>query len=109
MFDVTQAEENDAYLAPRRKRAWRRPNEAFAEAIRQDLLKGEPNVLPHLVFAAVHGMISFQLSGQPQAARKLNVTLAPLMELLLRGAGARPSVVRKAQTLAEPTLWTRVD
>ena len=109
MFDVTQAEENDAYLAPRRKLAWRRPGEAFAEAIRQGLLKGEPDLLPHLVFAAVHGMISFQLSGQPQAERKLIVMMVPLMELLLRGAGATPVVLRKAQALAEPRLWARVD
>jgi AcrR family transcriptional regulator len=109
MFDVTQAEENEAYLAPRRKLAWRRPGEAFAEAIRRGLLQGEPEILPHLVFAAVHGMISFQLSGQPQAARKLTVMMVPLMELLLRGAGATPAVLRKAQALAEPTLWTRVD
>lgn len=109
MFDVTQAEENDAHLASRRKLAWRLPGEAFAEAIRQGLLKGEPELLPHLVFAAVHGMISFQLSGQPQAERKLIVMLVPLMELLLRGAGATPAVLRKAQAIAEPTLWTRVD
>jgi AcrR family transcriptional regulator len=109
MFDFTQAEESDGYLASRRKLAWRRPGEAFAEAVRQGLLKGEPELLPHLVFAAVHGMISFQLSGQPQAERKLVVMLVPLMELLLRGAGATPAVLRKARSLAEPTLWTRVD
>ena len=109
MFDVTQAEENDGYLATRRQLAWRRPAEAFAEAVRQGLLEGEPELLPHLVFAAVHGMISFQLSEQPQAERKLIVMLVPLMGLVLRGAGAAPAVVRKAETLAEPTLWTRVD
>lgn len=109
MFDVTQDEESDAYLASRRKRAWQRPREAFAEAIREGLLRGEPELLPHLVFAAIHGMISFQLSGQPQAERKLVVMLVPLMELMLRGAGASPAVQRKAHALAAPALWARVD
>jgi hypothetical protein len=109
MFDVTQPEENDGYLATRRKLAWHRPREAFGEAIRQGLLEGDPEVLPHLVFAAVHGMISFQLSGQPQAERKLIVMMVPLMELVLRGAGATPAVLRKARTLSESKLWTRLD
>jgi AcrR family transcriptional regulator len=109
MFEVTQQEENDGYLASRRKLAWRRPGEAFAEAIRQGLLEGDAELLPHLVFAAVHGMISFQLSGQPQAERKLIVMLVPLMELILRGAGATPAVLRKVRTLSEPKLWARVN
>jgi AcrR family transcriptional regulator len=101
MFDVTQREENDRNLATRRKLAWRRPGEAFAEAIRQGLLEGDPELLPQLFFAAVHGMISFQLSGQPQAERKLIVMMVPLMELLFRGAGATPATLRKARTLSE--------
>jgi AcrR family transcriptional regulator len=109
MFDVTQAEETDDYLATRRELAWHRPREAFNQAVRQGLLDGDPELLPHLVFAAVHGMISFQLSGQPQAERKLIVMLVPLMELVLRGAGATPAVLRKVRTLSEPKRWARVD
>jgi AcrR family transcriptional regulator len=107
MFEVTQPEEYEPYLAARRKLAWQQPGEAFRGAIRQGLLAGDPDQLPHLVFAAVHGLISFELSGQPQPQRRLNRSVAPLLTLLLRGANAGPAVLRKLRPLADPKLWVR--
>ena len=106
MFEVTQPEEHEAYLRSRRALAWELPQRAFVEAIGSGALRGDPEVLPHLVFAAVHGVIAFELSGQPHPNRRLSSTVAPLLELLFRGAGGTPATLRKLKKLADPKLWT---
>jgi hypothetical protein len=97
MFDLTQSEEGEAYLVSRRASAWRLPAEALQAAVDQGLLHADREILPHLVFAGVHGVLSFELSQQPSPARRLDRLLGPMLETLLRGAGAGPAVVRKVR------------
>lgn len=97
MFDFTEPAEGEAYIASRRARAWRYPADALARAIAGGTLQGDPAVLPHLVFAGVHGALVFELSAQPHVLRRANRLLAPLLELLLRGAGADEVVLRKVR------------
>jgi AcrR family transcriptional regulator len=105
MFDFTQAAEFEPYLAERRQRAWQRPQQAFTRAIAAGLLEADAEQLPHLVFAAIHGGILFELSGQPQAQRRVSRLVVPLLTLLLRGAGAQPAVLRKLKRWAESKPW----
>jgi|GEM_PF-1617903 len=107
MFDVTQPEEFEPYLAERRKRAWQRPNQAFSAAIAAGILQADAEQLPHLVFAALHGVILFELSGQPHAQRRVSRLVVPLLTLLLRGAGAKPAVLRKVTSWAQTKPWSR--
>jgi len=110
LFDVTQEEEYGPYLASRRARAWGVAAGAFVDAIEAGLLRGDPELLPHLVFAALHGAISFEFSMQPHPNRRLCRTAAPMLELVLRGAGARPPLLRKLhKALAEPGLWSKLE
>lgn len=97
MFDVTQPEERDEYLAVRRERAWRPAVEAFDAAVRAGLLSGERELLPHLFFAAVHGIIVFELSMQPDPRRRLERLLGPMVETFFRGSGGGSATLRKVR------------
>jgi len=95
MFNLTQPEERDPYLASRRRRAWTHAVAPFEAALRTGLLRGNPAVFPHLFFAAIHGVIVFELSGQPDPRRRLGQLIGPMVETMFRGSGARPATLRK--------------
>jgi AcrR family transcriptional regulator len=95
MFDITQPEERAAYLATRRRHAWRLVSAPFAAAIDAGLLDGDPETLPHVFFAALHGVILLDLSGQPDARRRIDRLVAPTHETLFRGSGASAATLRK--------------
>jgi AcrR family transcriptional regulator len=95
MFNLTQPEERDPYLAGRRQRAWTHAVAPFEAALRAGHLRGDPAVFPHLFFAAVHGVIVFELSGQPDPRRRMGQLIGPMLETMFRGAGARPATIRK--------------
>lgn len=97
MFDVTQQEERDEYLATRRKRAWQTASTCFAAAIRAGLLRGDPKTLPHLFFAAIHGVIAFELSTQPDPDRRLSRLIGPMLETLFRGSGGSLATLRRVR------------
>lgn len=110
MFDVTQEEERDEYLATRRERAWQTASACFAEAIRAGLLRGDPKTLPHLFFAAIHGVIAFEFSAQPDPDRRLNRLLGPMVETLFRGSGGSLATLRRVRRTfrsATPSPVTR--
>lgn len=95
MFDFTQPTEQEEYLAARRARAWRLPAATLHAAIDQGILQAERELFPHLVFAAVHGVLCFELSAQPSPERRVNKLMGPMLATLLRGASASAAVLRK--------------
>lgn len=97
MFNFTQPEEGEAYLATRRGRAWGLAAGPFQAAIRAGLFRADVELFPHIVFAAVHGAILFELSGQPHAPRRLRRLIGPLLETLFVGGRAGPVVIRKVR------------
>jgi AcrR family transcriptional regulator len=97
MFDLTQPEEQEVYLATRRARAWKIPAGALHQAIDQGLLQAKRELFPHLVFAAVHGVLCFELSGQPSPERRVSRLIGPMLATLFRGASARPAVLKKIE------------
>jgi AcrR family transcriptional regulator len=97
MFEVTQPEEGESYLATRRKAAWKVVQDAFDPALAEGLLRGERELVPQIFFAAVHGAILFEYSRQPYPNRRLHRLVPPMLEMLLRGAGAAPSAIRRAR------------
>ncbi|WP_224244307.1 TetR/AcrR family transcriptional regulator [Hyalangium gracile] len=103
MFDVTQPEERDEYLATRRARAWQPAFTSFEAAIRAGVLRGDPRTVPHLFFAGVHGVIAFEHSTQPYANRRLDRLIGPMLETLFRGSGGSLATLRRVrQTFRTP-------
>ena len=97
MFDLTQPEEQEAYLATRRSRAWKIPAGVLQSAIDQGLLEANRELFPHLVFAAVHGVLCFELSAQPNPARRVHRLMGPMLVTLFRGAAASPALLGKIE------------
>jgi AcrR family transcriptional regulator len=97
MFDLTQPEEQEAYLAERRARAWKIPAAVLHAAIDQGLLEAKRELFPHLVFAAVHGVLCFELSAQPSPERRVQRLIGPMLATLFRGASASPALIRKIE------------
>jgi AcrR family transcriptional regulator len=95
MFDFTQPEEQEEYLAARRARAWKLPAAALHSAIDEGALQADRELFPHLVFAAVHGVLCFELSAQPSPERRVNKLMGPMLATLFRGASASAAVLRK--------------
>lgn len=95
MFDMTQPEEKDAYLATRRARAWELAKKPFETAARAGLIRRHKDDCHHLVFAAVHGVISFELSAQPYLERRIDRLLVPMLEVLFTGLGSEPATIRR--------------
>ena len=105
MFDVTQPEFEAVpgeMITEQRRIAWAHPVKAFEDAVGQGFVQGDPAVLPHLFFAAIHGLIEFELSRQSDPRRTLEHLMKPMLRLLLRGAAADPSVVRRVDRLRVP-------
>jgi len=97
MFDLTQPEEQEAFLATRRARAWKIPAGVLHAAIDQGLLQAKRDLFPHLVFAAVHGVLCFELSGQPSPERRVSRLIGPMLATLFRGASASPGIVHQIE------------
>jgi AcrR family transcriptional regulator len=101
MFDISQPEfeVEGTPLGSMRRRAWATPTSAFREAIDRRLLRGDAEVLPHLVFAGLHGVIHFELSGQPYPARQIRTLVPPMLRALLTAHGLAPARLRKIEPL----------
>ena len=95
MFDLTQPEEQEAFLAARRARAWSIPQGMLHALIDAGVLAADRELFPHLVFAAVHGVLCFELSAQRNPVRRASRLLGPKHETVFRGAGAGPAEHRR--------------
>ena len=70
-------------------RSWFVMKAAITEAIQADVLSGDPNVVAHLLWSGLHGIVALQLAGMPHLglgldalvaafiARELDTRLAP--------------------------------
>jgi AcrR family transcriptional regulator len=87
MFDLTQpGEENYPDLARAGNRA-RRTMTAHIEAmVEAGLLEGDPVLLGHAFWAAVHGVVSLQLAGKLDAGPGFQAVHREAMRLMTRGA-----------------------
>jgi len=87
MFDLTQpGEENYPDLARAGERA-RRTMTAYIEVLVADgLLDGDPVLLGHAFWAAVHGVVSLQLAGKLDGGPGFDAIHRAVMRLMIRGA-----------------------
>jgi len=77
--DGTSAPGNDE------ARAWFAMRGAVADAIEAGVLVGEPDVLAHLYWSNVHGLVALHLAGKLVLGRDLEELVEAFMERELRG------------------------
>ncbi len=90
MFQLEQpetppSEEDKAVTAS----TWAPLHETLEQAVAEGLLVGSPEVLAHLCWVQVHGLVSLHLSGTLNFGPTLESLLEPAIELLLNGSTPR--------------------
>ena len=106
MFEVAQPELETLAgeaIGARRREAWTHAREAFATAVARGMLHGDPDLLPHVFFAGIHGVVEFELSRQPDPDRNVARLLKPMLRTLLAGSGASAASLRRVDALRLPT------
>jgi AcrR family transcriptional regulator len=86
MFDLTQpGEENFPDLARAGARARRTMTDHIAVLVAAGLMEGEPVLLGHAFWAAIHGVVSLQLAGKLDAGPGFETIHREVLRLLIRG------------------------
>ncbi len=93
MFDITQTSDvtDGSPVAAARAEAWSFIERATGRCIDEGVLEGDKKVLPHILVAALHGCVAFEISHQPYSERTIKVLLDPLLEILMRGSAPQPN------------------
>jgi len=93
MFDITQTSDvaDGSPIAAARAKAWSVIERATGRCIDEGVLEGDKKVLPHILVAALHGCVAFDISNQPYSERTIKVLFDPLLEILMRGSAPQPN------------------
>jgi AcrR family transcriptional regulator len=83
MFELDQDQRPDTRREDER-RGWYVMHTAIEEAIADGVIAGEPNIVAHLLWSGVHGLVALHLSGMLQLGRGLEELVEALMERELR-------------------------
>jgi AcrR family transcriptional regulator len=87
MFDLAQPGEEDYPELARAGARARRTMTIYVEAlVAAGLLEGDPVLLGHVFWAAVHGVVSLQLAGKLEAGPDFQTIRREMLRLLIRGA-----------------------
>ncbi len=90
MFEYTAPEDTDpaSQVAAARRQALAPVERLCAEAVEQGEFTGEPAMIAHLLIAAAHGIVSFDISRQPYPERRIDPLLKPMLRALFGGLRA---------------------
>ncbi len=90
MFEYTAPEDIDpnSQVAAARRQALAPVEKLCAEAIEEGEFVGEARMIAHLLIAAAHGIVSFDISRQPYPERYIDPLLQPMLRSLFAGLRA---------------------
>ena len=93
MFSLSQPDPN-AYpeLRQAERRAWRPLREAIGLAVEARMLRGDPDVLAHVFWSGVHGLVSLHVAGKLVHGTRIEDLIEPVLSTLFAGnlIGASP-------------------
>ena len=90
MFQLDQAPEKDApELKTSENAAWSQLRRAVARSIDAGIVEGDPDLLAHCYWAALHGLVSLHLAGKLQLGLDLDQLVTPVLRAVLDGTRAR--------------------
>jgi len=87
MFELDQDQSPETGREPDR-RSWLVMHDAVSEAVANGAVKGEPNVVAHLLWSGMHGLVALHLSGM----LRLGLELEELVDAFIDRELSRPSV-----------------
>lgn len=87
MFELAQPDpDGHPELREAEARAWAPIRDGVRATVDAGLLAGDPDVLAHLFWAGVHGIVSLSLAGKLSHGLRLEQLVGPMLLLLFRGA-----------------------
>ena len=96
MFELTQPTDGSTpELDAQAVRAWQPLRETASAVIDAGILAGDPDVLAHVVWAALHGAVALHLAGRLRLGCELEPLAATIMDTIIRGAAAPHDIPRK--------------
>jgi len=102
MFELHRDPAADhAELVHQGERAWTPLHEAVAGAIEAGVLSGDPDVVAHVFWSAVHGLVTLHLAGKLTLGLDFDDVIDPLLATVL--AGSKPSRPVDAD-VAQPSI-----
>ncbi len=90
MFELKRPSGSDAPSAAER-RAWLPLRETIGEAIEAGLMQGDPDIVAHLFWAGLHGILSLHLAGKLRHGTTIHDLEAPMRAMMLAGNLGTPS------------------
>jgi hypothetical protein len=60
--------------------------DAVARAVDAGVVAGDPDIVAHVFWASVHGLVSLALAGKLQLGPTLDDLVEPVMRMLMRGS-----------------------
>ena len=95
MFELREPERPaSAQYKVKEIRSWQALLQAVELAVQAGVLAGDPNVVAHQFWAALHGLVSLHLAGKLGLGATARELLEPLMDTLLAGARNAPKTRR---------------
>ena len=91
IFEMGQSSDEFPFVDEAGTNAWGVLYATIADAIEHGVLRGEPNVLAHTMWAGVHGVATLQVAGKLRMGRTGTDIVADLVDSLIRAH--RPSDV----------------
>lgn len=87
LFEVPQTKDlESAALSEEEKKGWDQLHGIFQRGIDAGLLSGDPNVLAHMFWASVHGLLSLHLAGKFRYGQTLQSMVRPMISTLIAGS-----------------------
>ncbi len=101
MFELDQTPaSHDQELRCAEANAWNELRDSVVYAVRAGVVAGDPNLLAHCYWAALHGVVSLHLAGKLQLGRSLEELVSPMLRAVLDGT--RPHATRATRTDRPP-------
>lgn len=84
MFEVERIEPTDD-LDPRDLESWYPLLDATRDAVAAGVIRGDPEVLAHLYWAGLHGIVALHHARRLQLGKSIDDLIEPALDLFLRG------------------------
>lgn len=89
LFELPQNKDMEpGELSEEEKKGWEQLHGIFQRGIDAGLLSGDPNMLAHMFWAGVHGLLSLHLAGKLRYGQSLQSMVRPMISTLIAGSHA---------------------
>ncbi len=91
MFELDPPEDEVPHMRSAEHASWTTMRDVVAEAVATGVLRGDPDIVAHLLWSGVHGLVSLHLAGKLVLGATLDDLLEPFIQYALPRAASAAS------------------